>query len=79
MNYVGIVGSFVFGEVTNVEMENINVNGNSYIGGLAENVNYNVNNVKAKDIHVTAVDNYAGGIMGITTGPTRKSNLSRKY
>ncbi len=79
MNYVGIVGSFVFGEVTNVEMENINVNGNSYIGGLAGECNYNVNNVKAKDIHVTAVDNYAGGIMGITTGPTRKSNLSRKY
>ena len=48
----------------NITLDTVDINANSYIGGLTGRANYNISNIDANNINITATGNYVGGILG---------------
>ena len=67
LNYVGMIGGMTSGEyVKNIEMKNILLNGQSYIGGVIGNVSLDIEikDITGDNIDVVATGDYVGGILG---------------
>ena len=67
LNYVGMIGGMTSGDyVKNIEMKNILLNGQSYIGGVIGNVSLDVEikDITGDNIDVAATGDYVGGILG---------------
>lgn len=64
-NYVGVISQIPNGNLENIELEDITINGNQYVGGLgAYVITRDIRNVKANHINITATGNFIGGIIG---------------
>ena len=70
MNYVGIIGGMTSGNINNIEMKNVTINGNAYLGGLLGSVDINqeIKNIIANNITVIGSSDYVGGVIGIQKG-----------
>ena len=61
---VGMVGLMVGESLKNTTLNTINVIGRGYVGGLVGRCDYEISNINANHITITASDNYAGGVIG---------------
>ena len=80
MNYLGSIGYVTSGNIKNVILDNINITGNSNVGGLAGRCDYKVSNVSANNITISA-NSYVGGVTGTATNQeeyTEQVNINLK-
>ncbi len=90
-SYVGVIGYMASGNITNVELNTIDVKGTSYVGGLIGNVNVQseaeISNITGNEINIEALGDYVGGIIGyqkvnymqVTEILIQNSNITGNY
>ena len=68
-NYLGCIGRSTGYEINNVNLNEVYINGNYYLGGLFGNtLTGNIKNITASNIHIKTIDgDYIGGLVGIMT------------
>ena len=73
-NYVGEISNLYNANVSNISLNNVNVTGNNYVGGMIGYVNIAyITDIKANEIQITGTQ-YVGGIAGHQ--PHQNGNIS---
>ena len=83
INYVGMIGRMVSGNINNIELKNITINGNSNIGGavgyIGISLDATINNITGDNMTIVGTGSNVGGIIGYQDGnATVASNLKVK-
>ncbi len=72
MNYLGMIGGMTSGTINNIELEDITINGNGFIGGLVGYASIDgegeEKNIVGKNITIKGTSNYIGGFVGYQAG-----------
>ena len=64
-NYVGMISQIQGGKLQNLQLEEIRISGNQYVGGLVSYLtSHEIQNLNANGINITATGNYVGGLIG---------------
>ena len=64
-NYVGIISQIQGGELQNLQLEEITITGNQYVGGLVSYLtSHEIQSANANEINITASGDYVGGLIG---------------
>ncbi len=83
MDYIGMIGGMTSGNIENIKLKDITLNGGSYVGGLAGDIGLStsgeIKNIVGDNITVDGKGDYVGGIIGHQTGNyIEESNISIK-
>lgn len=72
-DFIGIVSRNIAGSFNNITLNNITINGRSYVGTLCGQATSlgSSSNIEGTYINVTGIGNYVGGIFGYTDGAIR--------
>ena len=72
-NYVGFIGNTSGGKIKGITLENIDINGKGYVGGLVGSANSTISEIKVSGT-VKGKD-YVGGIIGTGMGTNSRKGL----
>ena len=85
IRYVGMIGGMTSGNyINNIELKNVTLKGNSYVGGVSGSVSVDaeIKNITGDNLNVEGTGDYIGGLLGYflsSTSSTREiSNLTVK-
>ena len=65
MSYIGCVGRYMGNNIQNIELNEISITGNQFVGGFIGRTNSGTQDtITAEQINIKATGNYVGGIIG---------------